>query len=200
MTQRPGGTHEATELAALYALGALEEAEAKVFASHLADCEECRAEVRAYDEVASNLVRGLVADAPPPGLRVRVLDAVAAPQTRADWKHVERDGIAFLRSASVPWQKIPGLEVECKTLFKDSERGLVTRLVRMGPGAQLPPHRHADVEESFLLEGDLVVEGVAMRGGDYCRAAAGSVHREVRTVNGCTFVAISSLADQRLEG
>src|SRR5262249_3379987 len=68
--------------------------------------------------------------------------------------------------------------------------GYVTKLVRMAPGAVLHPHRHAEAEESYVLEGDLWVSGVLMLAGDYCRAEAGSVHSEVHTSGGCAFIAV----------
>ena len=65
--------HEWQELAAPYALGALAPEERSAFEAHLAGCEACRAEVRAFTEVAGLLAYGAPAVEPPAGLRDRVL-------------------------------------------------------------------------------------------------------------------------------
>jgi hypothetical protein len=47
-----------------------------------------------------------------------------------------------------------------------------------------------------MLDGDLIVEGHTMRQGDYCRAESESLHGKIRTISGCTFIAIASLEDE----
>jgi hypothetical protein len=51
----------------------------------------------------------------------------------------------------------------------------------MDAGAHYPSHSHAEIEELFMLSGDLHVEGQLMRSGDYCRGDSGSVHGETFT-------------------
>src|SRR5881409_833148 len=65
--------HHWTELAASYALGALDPAERVEFERHLETCPECRAEVQAFHEVAGRLAQGAPPAAPPAELRERVL-------------------------------------------------------------------------------------------------------------------------------
>jgi anti-sigma-K factor RskA len=65
--------HTWTELAAPYALGALDSAERVEFERHLETCAECRAEVQAFREVAGSLADGVAPGAPPAELRERVL-------------------------------------------------------------------------------------------------------------------------------
>ena len=72
----------------------------------------------------------------------------------------------------------------------------MTALVRMEPGIRYPAHRHVDLEELYILEGDLRVQGVTMRPGDYCRADAGTVHDEVSTEKGAVFIVMSSELDK----
>lgn len=66
----------------------------------------------------------------------------------------------------------------------------------MAPGATLASHRHTDIEESFILEGELFISGMRMRPGDYCRAEAGSLHTGVTTKTGCVFLAVASLQNE----
>lgn len=68
----PGDLHD---LAALYAVDALDPAERTAFESHLADCPPCRAEVARYAETTAQLAAAVAQD-PPPALRTSVLDAI----------------------------------------------------------------------------------------------------------------------------
>ena len=65
--------HSWTELAAPYALGALDSTERVEFERHLETCAECRAEVQGFREVAGSLAQGVAPAAPPAELRERVL-------------------------------------------------------------------------------------------------------------------------------
>jgi anti-sigma-K factor RskA len=87
-------------LAGAYALDALDDIERASFARHLAACPTCAREV---DEMAETVARlaGEVAEPPPPGLRSRVLAALAstpqesqAPATGRTHTPLERPGPA----------------------------------------------------------------------------------------------------------
>ena len=67
--------HGLRELAAPYALGALDRVESAEFERHLETCAECRAEVQSFHEVAGQLAQGVTPTTPPPELRERVLRA-----------------------------------------------------------------------------------------------------------------------------
>ena len=59
-----------------YAVDALDDVERARFERHLAECEDCRAEVQSLREAAALLADDTAA-APPPGLRDRVLADIA---------------------------------------------------------------------------------------------------------------------------
>jgi anti-sigma-K factor RskA len=65
--------HRWTELAAAYALNAVDPAEQAEFERHLETCAECLAEVQAFGEVAGSLAQSVAPAAPPAELRDRVL-------------------------------------------------------------------------------------------------------------------------------
>ena len=44
--------------------------------------------------------------------------------------------------------------ITCKLLSTDTDSDRVSMLVRLSPGTSYPPHRHASVEELYLLEGN----------------------------------------------
>ena len=66
-------SHEWQEQAAPYALGILTAEERSAFEAHLAGCDACRADVRAYTEVAAALAHAAPTAEPPRALRDRVL-------------------------------------------------------------------------------------------------------------------------------
>ncbi|MFF0905678.1 UNVERIFIED_CONTAM: anti-sigma factor [Kocuria sp. CPCC 205316] len=67
-----GAVHD---LAALYAVDALESAEQAFFETHLPGCPRCQAELADYAEVTAHLAEAM-AQQPPPALRATVLDAI----------------------------------------------------------------------------------------------------------------------------
>jgi anti-sigma-K factor RskA len=72
-----------TDLAALYALGALDGQELADFQAHLdAGCAECVAEVRTMEETAALLPRALPQSEPRPEVRERLMRAVGADAPR----------------------------------------------------------------------------------------------------------------------
>lgn len=90
----------------------------------------------------------------------------------------------------LPWHPTPFPGIEQKILLKDEKRGLITALVRMAPGARLPLHEHADVEQTYVLEGSLADdEGNETTAGNFIWRPAG--HRHVAwSPQGCLCLGI----------
>lgn len=57
-------------------------------------------------------------------------------------------------------------------------------LVEFDPGAALPMHRHHEHEQCLVLRGDLQMDDLDIRAGDYHEAPAGSRHGRVRSTGG----------------
>ncbi len=88
--------------------------------------------------------------------------------------------------------------IRVRRLFVDRERGTVSMLVKMAAGARYPGHRHAAVEECYVIEGDLHVTGTVLLAGDYQRADLDSVHGVQWTEKGCTAFITTSLHNELL--
>jgi anti-sigma factor ChrR (cupin superfamily) len=196
-------TDELRELASLYALDALTQEERAAYEAHLgAGCAVCAAEVASFREVAGAMALSIDQASPRAELRERLLEIIARTSQRPAQKPpgvlYDKDGVMIARPEEIPWTAggLPG--VFLKVLFNDTKRGYTTAMVRMTRGTHYPSHKHAGVEELYLLEGDLCVDDMAMRAGDYCRGEAGSIHKEIVTENGCLFVVTSSHQDQLL--
>jgi quercetin dioxygenase-like cupin family protein len=190
---------EGRERAALYALGALRGEEIREFEQHLAaGCVICAEELAAFTPVVAELGHATPPQMPRAEVRARVLERIGAKGMSQDHPVIDKDLLRFVGSNWLDWRPGNGPGIEVKLLAVDQEHGYYTTLVRMAPGSSLAPHRHVDPEESYILEGELLASGVLMRPGDYCHAAAGSLHTEVTTKIGCVFIAVASIRDERL--
>ena len=72
------GTDTLHDLTAAYALEALDENERREYEAHLAHCERCRDELGSFSEVAATLAYATAGPAPPPQLRMRILERARA--------------------------------------------------------------------------------------------------------------------------
>ena len=178
------------EAVSLYALDALDGREKAEFELHLErGCAPCEAELRLLRAVTDEMA---IASAVP--LPARLKDRVMAKSARAPRAPgfvIQESGLLISRSAELTWQKFsPGIEY--KALGSDVQRDYHTMLVRMEAGARYSAHRHTDIEELFMLSGDLHVAGEVMLSGDYCRADTGTVHGETFSESGCLFLMVTS--------
>jgi anti-sigma factor ChrR (cupin superfamily) len=87
----------------------------------------------------------------------------------------------FVQVNDMPWEPIryPGIFV--KTLMLDKQSGLLTALMKMEPGAELPDHEHVLIEQTFVIEGRLVDKegpdaGRSAGPGEFVWRPAGSRH------------------------
>ncbi len=191
------------ELASLYALDALAQEEKAAYKAHLgAGCAVCVAEVASFHKVTEAIGLSVDPVSPQAELRGRVMETIARtpqpPPAQKSGVLYDKDGVLIARPAEMTWAagELPG--VFLKVLFNDTTRGYTTAMVRMTAGTHYPSHKHAGVEELYLLEGDLSVGDMAMQAGDYCRGEAGSIHEEIATETGCLFVVTSSHQDELL--
>jgi anti-sigma factor ChrR (cupin superfamily) len=92
--------------------------------------------------------------------------------------HAELSALAsrFVDVDDLPWERAQFPGVEYKTLFLDRQSGVMTVLLRMAPGARLPDHEHARVEQTYVLEGTLVDDDGVVTAGNFVWRPAGSRH------------------------
>jgi quercetin dioxygenase-like cupin family protein len=195
---RPGHSSEKErDLTALYALGALQGDELREFETALVANPELADEVASVSSVVGELGYAAAPQTPRQELRDRVLERIGAEGLTKEHPKLTKENQDFAGAAWLEWTPLfPGVEV--KLLSADNERGYATTLVKMAPGATIPPHRHVEPEDSYVLEGEIVVSGVLMRPGDHCHAKPGSVHPVSTTTSGCVYIAVKSLRDEWL--
>lgn len=128
-----------------------------------------------------------------------VLRPAASLQDRLAHRIAEDTGVAVVlppaRQWSEPeWEDVaPG--ISCKLLATDTQRHVVSMLVRLAPGGEYPPHTHAGLEELHLLDGELWIDDRRLYPGDYNRAEPGTSDKRVWSETGCTCVLITSTLD-----
>jgi quercetin dioxygenase-like cupin family protein len=199
------------DLAPLYALGILGEAERQWVEQQIADNPELAAELAQYQVAVTampygvdflpsidtmQVVKGKLFDRlnlDPLALNLDPL-APAAPSPSA----ATSSFVPFFaqRSDALQWESVGIPKVEIATLYHDATKREKTGLLRAAPDMHYPPHQHGGVEEIYMLSGDLTLEGVTYYAGDYIRSAAGSHHAAAYSAGGCMFFFRSSVDDQ----
>jgi anti-sigma factor ChrR (cupin superfamily) len=187
---------EHRDLVASYALAALERSEAESMKAHLPTCSECQQEYQSLSTVTNTLSAWRYQTMPPLApswnrlaeristqpQQPAVAPSLATPAPFKDW-------------AEPRWKEV-ALGISCKLLSTDRETDRVSMLVRLAPNTAYPPHRHAGVEELYLLEGELWIENQKLEPGDYNRAEAGTADQRVWSETGCMCLLITSPSDQ----
>lgn len=107
-------------------------------------------------------------------------------------------GSHYIDVADVPWQdtRFPGITM--KILWQDPHSDAFTALFLMAPGATLPRHRHAGIEQTFVLEGSLADETGTCTAGNFVWRDVGSVHSAC-ALEGCLSLGIFQKANEFLD-
>lgn len=99
--------------------------------------------------------------------------------------HVTKDAQHFVFAEQGQWKTI-AQGVEIKLLQR--HQAAKTFLLRLAEYAAIPYHTHDQDEESYVLEGEVWLDGVLCHQGDYHFAAAGTAHKDIHTTKGCTLL------------
>ena len=180
---------EQAELVCAYAMQAVPSSDVPAIEAHLSSCAQCREELKslrpalgAFAFWPTDVLR------PATSLQARLASRIAAETGREpilpaarQWKEPEWEDVA------------PG--ISCKLLATDTDRHVVSMLVRLAPGAAYPPHTHAGVEELHLLDGELWIDGRKLYPGDYNQGEPGADDQSVWSETGCTCILITSTRD-----
>ena len=176
----------------LYALQALPSNEIAVVEAHISVCVDCRQELETLRPIIASFV----------SWPTDVLRPSASLWGRLAQRIAQETGKEPLLpssqvAAKPEWEEAaPG--ISCKLLATDTEKNRVSMLVRLAPGTDYPPHRHAGIEELHLLHGELMIDDKKLYPGDYIRAEADTVDHRVWSETGCTCVLLTSTRDEIL--
>jgi len=104
----------------------------------------------------------------------------------------------FVDVHELPWEDTKFEGVKAKTLLVDKASGLLTVLLKMEPGARLPDHEHALIEQTFVIEGKLVDPDGVCTAGNFVWRPSGSRHAAY-TPNGGLMLAIFQVPNKFFE-
>ena len=181
---------ELRDRAILYALGALEDVEAREFERHLSeDCEVCRGEVDAYRRLTGEI--GLAVRPAPPDASVR--ERLLGRIRRLPTEDPSAGRFEFVLATEGSWETVqPGVH------RKDLGRGTGPEnhgyLIRLDPGTSATGHAHDISEHCYVVSGDVFIGGRHLEAGDYHLALPGSAHDVVRSRGGCVLLVVEIAA------
>ncbi len=143
-----------------------------------------------------------VLPAPRRALKTKIMTAVAESDSEDSAK--ESTAGTVIRASEGRWIE-SGIEGITMKLLHEIENSSVEAghkrysvLARLAKGARYPHHRHVGYEECLLLEGDLRLNDLTLRAGDYITTPDGAEHFETYTENGCLLMLSTQLEDEIL--
>ena len=98
-------------------------------------------------------------------------------------------GSTYVRPSKMAWKPTQFEKVSIKVLYENKTAGEMTCLLKLEPGASLPMHVHAELEQSYVVAGSITDHDGTAHAGDYVWRKAGSVH-ENRSDTGAVVLAV----------
>lgn len=185
------------ELAPLYALDLLSASEQAWVEQQVADCPELAEELASYQAAVTAIPYGAPTLPMADNLKDRLFAQLGLgfdPPIEATPASIPNVYQA-VRSQDLNWQPhtVPGVRVAIVHI--DEIKREMVGFLKAEPGVRYPRHRHAAIEEIFMIEGDLIIGEEVYGAGDYLRSQPGSSHSPY-TNGGCQFFFHTSLDDE----
>lgn len=96
-------------------------------------------------------------------------------------------GWTFADSTALEWMAV-GPGVEMKPMGGADTQNIA--LFRFAPGYVGAVHHHRTAEFTYILDGEVISQGVHMKAGHSYAVVPGTDHDEFRTDEGCTIVSV----------
>jgi anti-sigma factor ChrR (cupin superfamily) len=174
------------QLAALDAAGALDADARRDYERRLVHATpEVRAAIAEMYDGAAALVASLPGgDTPAPRVRARVMSATVLP-----------GAFVSVRASEGEWVPLGMPGITARTLHVDTERHAAMLHVRVAAGVVYPGHHHSGPETSYVLSGEVIIQGQRLRAGDFHHANAGSDHDAIICEQDCELLLIIDAGD-----
>lgn len=148
--------HPSDTTLAAFAAGTLDEAHAVVVATHLSQCGQCRAAVRAFESVGGALLDGVDPGEMTAGALDRAMTKLGQVERVAPVRHDRSDAgvlpAPLSQYALGPWRWL-GRGVEWCTVDVPSHDSIRVFMLKAKPGTKLPKHRHTGTEWTCVFQG-----------------------------------------------
>jgi ChrR Cupin-like domain len=186
------------DLAPLYALDLLD-LEARLWVeAQILECPDLAEELASYQAAVGVIPYSVPMVPMAANLKDRLFDTLGLAPVETTIEppmepEPEPETIA-IRSGNLDWQphRIEG--VHCALLFLDPVSRMRSMVVKAAAGVVYPLHQHRGIEEIYMLEGELVINGQIYLAGDYIRSYPNSLHAP-STSTGCMFLIRACIDD-----
>jgi anti-sigma factor ChrR (cupin superfamily) len=198
------------DLAPLYALDLLDLDERLWVEAQVLACPDLAEELASYQAAVGAIPYSAPAVPIAADLKERLFDRITAHEAhRLDFDAVETNTPArfeslsterseptmvTIRSAQLEWQPYQTEGVEVAILFLDPLNRMCSAIVTAADGVVYPLHQHHGIEEIYMLEGELEIDGQVYLAGDYIRSYPNSIHPPA-TTKGCKFLIRACIDD-----
>jgi anti-sigma factor ChrR (cupin superfamily) len=126
------------------------------------------------EEINAAIASKIIPTTPAPEIAMRIKTKLMQ-RVQAGTQH-------FIFANQGEWESVfEGVQI--KLLHKNGKQK--SFLMKMAANTSIPGHLHAHDEESFVLEGSVMLEGILCHVGDYHYAQAGSQHQAMKSAEGC---------------
>ncbi len=98
-------------------------------------------------------------------------------------------GSTYVRPNEMEWKPTQFEKIRIKVLYENREKGEMTCMIKLEPGATVPFHRHPELEQALVLEGSMYDHDGICRAGDYVWRKPDSCH-ENHTDEGAVIFAV----------
>ena len=129
------------------------------------------------DEICIAIASNIIPTMPAPEVAERIKTKLM--------QRAQADSHQFMFANQGEWKTVLA-GVQMKLLHKTGKQQ--SFLLKLAANASIPAHAHTHDEESFVLQGKVMIEGIMCSEGDYHYALAGSQHQAISTVEGCTLL------------
>jgi quercetin dioxygenase-like cupin family protein len=184
------------DLAPLYALDLLDLEERLWVEAQIAECPDLAEELTSYQEAVGAMPYTAPLVPMAADLKERLFDRLGldpVPPSPSESAPLHPQ-LFSIRADELEWKPHRVEGIECAVLFVDSVSRMRTLMVRARGGIKYPVHQHRGVEEIYMLEGELEIEGNTYAAGDYIRSSPNSIHAPFTATN-CMFLIRSSIDD-----
>lgn len=191
------------ELAALYALGALEPHERDTVREAIAQSPNFAQTVNDLSDAAAAIAYTTQPVAMAATLKDRLFQRIAQDAVEADSELYQLLKLSIdeltQKSKTLTWEPLVGgtAEAQIATLAVDEACQKLAFYVKTDRGGHFPLHAHDSGETVLVLAGDFVVDGLTHVVGDRIDSVSNTAHQP-ETTQGCLVFCISSINDEIL--
>lgn len=162
-----------------YAIDDLSMSDWRIVSEHVVRCKSCQENLEGLYTAVGALALSVELLEPSVEVKAKLMTMVSGRQSTG----------TVVRAQEGRWEyMLDGIYL--KKLFLDERRGLATVLYRLDPGAIIPTHPHANIEECLVLEGSFRSSQEIYRAGDYMCMPPRTIHESLITPNGAVMLIV----------